>query len=105
MKPLVDKMVTLAKKGTPHHRRQAVAFLRRQPLVDRMFSQLPERYRERPGGYTTFVRLPARMGDNAPMVYFMMVDSRTHKLYRDYMGSHKPSRFIEQAPQISDGKQ
>ena len=105
VKPLVDKMVTLAKKGTQHHRRQAMAFLRRQHLVDRIFSTLPGRYKDRPGGYTTFVRLPSREGDNAPMVYFMMVDGRVHRLYRDYMSERKSSRYIEPDLQITDGKQ
>ena len=105
VKPLVDQMVTLAKQGTQHHRRQAMAFLRREHLVDRIFSTLPERYKERPGGYTTFVRLPSREGDNAPMGYCMMVDGRVHKLYREYMSERKSSNYIEPDLQITDGKQ
>ena len=83
IKPLADKMVTLGKKGTLHHRRQVAAFVRDDLAYRRVTQDYPERYKARQGGYTTFVRLPARRGDGAPMVYLMMVDSNAHKLWKE----------------------
>ena len=62
-----DRMVTLAKKGTMHHRRQAVAFLRQKPVVQKLFSELAKQHAERRGGYTRIVRLGPRRGDAAEM--------------------------------------
>jgi len=60
-----DKMVTLAKKGTLHHRRQAIAFLRHKPTVEKLFAELGKQHGDRTGGYTRIVRVGQRMGDAA----------------------------------------
>src|SRR5260221_10729160 len=60
-----DKMVTLAKKGTLHHRRQAIAFLRHKPAVEKLFAELGKQHGDRTGGYTRIVRIGQRMGDAA----------------------------------------
>ena len=60
-----DKMVTLAKKGTLHHRRQALAFLRHKPSVAKLFAELGKQHSDRAGGYTRIVRLGQRQGDAA----------------------------------------
>ena len=60
-----DKMVTLAKKGTLHHRRQAIAFLRHKPAVEKLFAELGKQHGDRNGGYTRIVRVGQRMGDAA----------------------------------------
>ena len=60
-----DKMITLAKKGTVHHRRQAIAFLRHKPAVEKLFAELGKQHSDRNGGYTRIVRIGQRMGDAA----------------------------------------
>ena len=70
----VDRMITLAKKGTPHHRRQALSFLYDPDLVTSLFDAAPERYMERQGGYCRVIKedLPRR-GDAAPMAVIELV--------------------------------
>lgn len=70
----VDHMITLAKKGTLHHRRQAMAYIYDKDLVASLFEQAPERYGERHGGYCRILReeIPRR-GDNAPMAIVELV--------------------------------
>jgi large subunit ribosomal protein L17 len=60
-----DKMVTLAKKGTLHHRREALAFLRHKPAVAKLFMEIGKQHGDRNGGYTRIVRIGQRLGDAA----------------------------------------
>ena len=60
-----DKMVTLAKKGTLHHRRQALAFLRQKDIVGKLFAELGKQHSDRQGGYTRIIRVGNRPGDAA----------------------------------------
>ena|SRR5881628_3752081 len=60
-----DKMVTLAKKGTLHHRRQALAFLRQKDAVGKLFADLGKQHSDRQGGYTRIIRVGPRPGDAA----------------------------------------
>ena len=62
-----DKMITLAKRGDLHARRQALGFIYDKQLVHALFEQVPERYGERNGGYTRVLRTMPRRGDNAKM--------------------------------------
>ncbi|NQU09913.1 50S ribosomal protein L17 [bacterium] len=62
-----DRMVTLAKKGTLAHRRQALAFLRQKPLVKKLFAEIGPRHADRQGGYTRIIRVGRRRGDAAEM--------------------------------------
>lgn len=70
----VDKMITLAKKGTLHHRRQAMAYIYDKNLVASMFEQVPDRYGARNGGYCRVIRIEKpRRGDNAKMAFVELV--------------------------------
>ncbi|MGD0017135.1 MAG: 50S ribosomal protein L17 [Verrucomicrobiia bacterium] len=62
-----DRMVTLAKKGTLHHRRQALAFLRQKPAVKKLFTETGKQHADRQGGYTRVIRIGQRGGDAAEM--------------------------------------
>src|SRR5437867_3956176 len=62
-----DKMVTLAKKGTLHHRRQALAFLRQKDIVGKLFAELGKQHSDRQGGYTRIIRVGNRLGDAAEL--------------------------------------
>lgn len=67
MRKPADHMITLAKDGSLHARRQALGYLYDKGLVHALFEQVPERYGERNGGYTRVLRTMPRRGDNAPM--------------------------------------
>ncbi|WP_127583964.1 50S ribosomal protein L17 [Paenibacillus koleovorans] len=78
---IAEKLITLAKRGDLHARRQAAAFVRREQLegseqdaIQKLFSELATRYSERSGGYTRILKLGPRRGDSAPMVYLELVD-------------------------------
>jgi len=67
LRRLAEKMVTLGKRGHLHARRQALAFVRDETAVKKLFEELSLRYQNRAGGYTRVVKLGYRSGDNAPM--------------------------------------
>ena len=75
LKPLADKMITLAKRGDLAARRQALAVIRDKGVVHRLFTELAERYRDRTGGYVRILKLGCRRGDNASMALVEMVDA------------------------------
>lgn len=74
LKPIADKLVTLAKKGDLHARRQAISKVRDVEMVGKLFDVLGPRYRERNGGYTRVMRAGYRYGDNAPRAVIEFVD-------------------------------
>ncbi len=70
---LVEKMVTLGKKGGLHARRQVLSFIFDEKVTEKVFAELATRYAERPGGYTRITKLGPRLGDGAAMVQFELV--------------------------------
>lgn len=74
MRSIVDKMITLGKRGDLHARRQAFAYLRDDAAVSKLFDVLADRYKDRPGGYTRVLKAGFRYGDAAPMAYLELVD-------------------------------
>ncbi len=74
VKPFAEKMITLGKRGDLHARRQALAALRSNDVVHRLFADVAPRFADRPGGYTRIVKLGPRQGDAAHMVYLELVD-------------------------------
>ncbi len=72
-KPLVEKMITLGKKGSVHDRRQALAYLMTPESVDRLFQTVAPRYGERAGGYSRIVRTGPRQGDASEMAYLELL--------------------------------
>ncbi|WP_321502948.1 50S ribosomal protein L17 [Breoghania sp.] len=74
LKPIVDKLVTLGKRGDLHARRQAISQIRDVATVAKLFDTLGERYKERNGGYTRVLKAGFRYGDNAPMAVIELVD-------------------------------
>ena len=74
LRPVVEKLITLGKRGSLHARRQALAKLPEKSAVDKLFSVLAERYAERPGGYCRIIRAGFRFGDSAPMAIIELVD-------------------------------
>jgi len=74
LRPVVEKLITLAKKGDLSSRRLAISRLRDEAMVRKLFSTLAERYNERPGGYTRVLKAGFRYGDDAPMAVIELVD-------------------------------
>jgi len=81
VRSIAEKLITKAKKGDLHARRQVAAYVRRetkeggdQDAIQKLFSELATRYSERAGGYTRILKLGPRRGDSAPMVYLELVD-------------------------------
>lgn len=74
IRPIVEKLITLGKKGGLSNRRRAHAMLRDDAMVSKLFDTLAERYKERAGGYTRVLKAGHRYGDSAPMAYVEFVD-------------------------------
>ena len=74
LRSVVDKLITLGKRGDLHARRQAASQLQDDDAVKKLFSTLADRYKERPGGYTRVLKAGFRYGDNAPMAVIELVD-------------------------------
>jgi large subunit ribosomal protein L17 len=74
LRPIVEKLVTLGKRGGLHARRQAIAEIRDVAMVKKLFDVLGPRYKERFGGYTRVIKAGFRHGDNAPVAVIEFVD-------------------------------
>src|SRR5213595_2761283 len=74
LRPVVEKLITLGKRGDLHARRQAIAQIRDLPMVKKLFEVLGPRYRERNGGYTRVLKAGFRHGDSAPVAVIEFVD-------------------------------
>ncbi len=74
LRRIVERLVTLGKRGGLHARRQAIARLQDAKLVDKVFTTLAERYKSRPGGYTRVLKAGFRHGDGAAMAIIELVD-------------------------------
>lgn len=75
LRGIVDRLITLGKRGTLHTRRQALSRLNNDPVIaDKLFSTLAERYADRDGGYTRVLKAGFRYGDDAPMAVIELVD-------------------------------
>ena len=80
LRSIADKLITLAKRGDLHARRQVSSYVRRedvegtdQDVIQKLFSDIAPRFAERHGGYTRIIKVGPRRGDAAPMVYIELV--------------------------------
>ena len=74
LRPVIEKLITLGRREDLHARRNAMAQLRDESMVKKLFAVLGPRYKERPGGYTRVLKAGFRQGDNAPMAVIELVD-------------------------------
>ena len=74
LRRVVDKLITLGKRGDLHARRQALSVLRDDKITAKLFDELATRYESRPGGYTRVLKAGFRHGDMAPMAYIELVE-------------------------------
>lgn len=97
LRRVADKMITLAKKGDLASRRRALGFIKDKSIVRKLFSELREKYLDRPGGYTRIVKVGPRRGDSSPMAIVELVEEklsfRTSKPKKDRL--RKVMEFIE----------
>lgn len=74
IQPIAEKLVTVGKVDSVHHRRLAAASLYDKKIVQKLFEVVGPRFAERPGGYTRVIRLGNRLGDNAPIARIELVE-------------------------------
>lgn len=105
-RPLVDKMITLAKDDTLHSRRQAAAFLRTPESVKKLFDKVGAKFGQRNGGYTRIVRVPAstkwtfRPGDGAEMAKLELVGTELIK-----RAAERAKRREERLKAVQEGRE
>lgn len=73
LRPIAEKMITLAKRGDLHSRRQALSFVRSKDVVEKLFTDLKDRFADRKGGYTRILKTGVRKGDAAGMAIIELV--------------------------------
>ena len=83
LRPVVEKLVTLGKRGDLHARRTAMSSLRDEAMLKKLFDVLGPRYQDRPGGYLRVLKAGFRQGDNAPMAVIEFVDRDVDARGRD----------------------
>jgi large subunit ribosomal protein L17 len=91
LRPIVERLITLGKRGGLHARRQAIAEIKDQKLVEKLFSTLATRYAARKGGYTRVLKAGFRYGDNAPLAIIEFVE-------RDESAKGQDSGPVAEAP-------
>jgi large subunit ribosomal protein L17 len=74
LRPIVERLITMGRRGGLANRRRAIATLHDEKLADKLLTTLAERYKTRPGGYTRIVKAGFRYGDNAAMALIELVD-------------------------------
>jgi large subunit ribosomal protein L17 len=92
LRPIVEKLVTLGKRGGLHARRQAIAQIRDVGMVRKLFDVLGPRYKERHGGYTRIMKAGFRFGDNAPLGVIEFVDRDVNAKGADSGPAEKSAR-------------
>jgi large subunit ribosomal protein L17 len=79
LRSLADKMITLGKRGDLHARRQALSVIREKDVVKKLFDEIAERFKERPGGYTRVIKLNPRTGDKASMAIIELLPNEAEE--------------------------
>jgi len=97
LRPVAEKMITLAKRGDLHARRQALSYFMDKSVANKLFDQMGERFSDRQGGYVRILRAGHRIGDNAPLALIQLLLADKGKgadkaIKRDQKGAEKVSR-------------
>ena len=83
LRPIVEKMITIAKKGSLHARRQLISKLPRDANINKLFEEFPKRYKNRAGGYIRILKKGIRFGDAAPLAVIELVDRDENEKNQD----------------------
>ncbi len=96
LRPLAEKLITFAKRGDIHARRQVLTVVRDKSVVHTLFAEIGPRFAERPGGYTRITKVMPRKGDNAPMAVIELVEATT--IAQQAVGEAERARGTKFAP-------
>jgi large subunit ribosomal protein L17 len=96
VKPHVEQMITLGRRGDLHARRQATAFLRSRDVVHKLFADVAPLFKDRPGGYTRIIKIGTRPGDSAEMAYIELVNDEYVATQRE---ERTPEPSVEAEPE------
>lgn len=99
-RPLVEKMITLAKEDNPHRRAQAAGYLLTKEAVEKLFDKIGPRFNQRNGGYTRIIKLSWRKGDGAETAKLELVGSELVK-----RASERAARREERLKQLRSGEE
>jgi len=86
IRPIAEKMITLAKRGDLHARRQAIAYMKDKAVIHKLFDQGKDRYLDRQGGYVRIVKKGVRKGDGAPLSIVQLVSADDDRASRKTKG-------------------
>jgi len=104
LRPVAEKLITKAKKGDLHNRRQVLATVKDKGVVHVLFEEIAPRFAERPGGYTRITKLGPRKGDNAPMAVIELVTEDYAPKARATQRSTAPAATTATAPVAEVGE-
>ncbi len=116
LRPYAERLITKAKKGTVHHRRQVLSDIENREVVHKLFADIAPRFAERNGGYTRILKLGQRSGDGAPMALIELVEGtsvttadtpesrRRRGLRRPRRTQEEPAAATEEAPDDDAGE-
>ena len=89
LRPLAEKLITKAKKGDLHNRREVLKTVRDKSVVHTLFTEIAPTFAERPGGYTRITKIGPRKGDNAPMAIIELVEPLAEQVVAEATGATK----------------
>jgi large subunit ribosomal protein L17 len=95
LRPIVEKLVTVAKKGDLHARRRAVSQIRDLPAVKKLFDVIGPRYKSRNGGYLRIIKAGFRYGDNAPIAVIEFVDRDVEAKGKEDRARHEAAKALQ----------
>ena len=98
LRPIVEKLITLGKRGDLHARRQAIAQMRDVDMVKKLFEVIGPRYKDRNGGYTRVLKAGYRYGDSAPVAVIELVDRDVDAKGKDDLARHEAAKAARRRP-------
>ncbi|MDH2413536.1 50S ribosomal protein L17 [Nocardioides sp. CER19] len=102
LRPVAEKLITKAKKGDLHNRREVLKTIRDKGVVHKLFTEIAETFTERPGGYTRITKLGPRKGDNAPMAVIELVTEAYQPKPAGKKADKKADKTAEAAPVVEE---
>jgi large subunit ribosomal protein L17 len=103
LRPLAERMITLAKRGDLHARRRVLTVVRDKGVVHVLFTEIAPSYAGRPGGYTRITKIGPRKGDNAPMAVIELVEPMAEQVVAEAEGAAKRAAKEKAAKAETDG--
>src|SRR6478736_1897731 len=102
LRPYAEKLITKAKRGDLHNRRQVMSVIRDTTVVHVLFTEIGPRYEDRPGGYTRITKLVPRKGDNAPMAVIELVEEEFTAKVRSTKSDKPAKKAAPAEPEVEE---